>query len=241
MNTHVKRAIIDHALALPAEEVCGFVYQTEDGVHAYPCANVTTEARHETFEIDPADYIAVHGLGRVCGIYHSHLVTEAFSEADISLAREMCLPLYLHVGASKGWRSYIPDTYQVNPVGLEFAWGLWDCYETVRLHYRQMHQFYMTDYDRDESFEKATESLIVKHVADEGFAYVDKSAPIVKDDVLLFRTPGAPYPQHLGVVTGPNRMIHHRRGQLSCEEAIDGAWLRRLMGVLRWEGKGSKR
>ncbi len=239
MNTRVKRAIIDHALAIPSEEVCGFIYQAEDGVHAYPCANVTAEARHETFEIDPDDYIAVRGMGRVCGIYHSHLVTEAFSEADLSIAREMCLPLYLYVGASQGWHSYIPETYQVDPIGRMWAWGEADCLETVRLHYRQTRGVYLTDYDRDESFENEIESQIVKHVADERFVYVDKAVPIVKDDVLLFRTPGSPYPHHLGVVTGPNRMLHHPRGQLSREDPIDGAWLRRLAGVLRYVGKGT--
>lgn len=239
MNTRVKQDIINHALAIPHEEVCGFIYQTENGVHAYPCVNVSVESKAETFEIDPADYVTVCGKGRVCGIYHSHIATEAFSEEDLAMAREMCLPLYLYVGASRGWHSYVPETYRVNPVGLVWTWGLWDCYETVRLHYRQTRGVYMTDYDRDESFEKATESLIVKHVADEGFSYVEKSAPIIADDVLLFRTPGSPYPHHLVVVVKPNLMLHHRLNQLSCHEAIDGAWLRRLMGVLRYTGKGA--
>ncbi len=239
MNTHVKRVIMDHAASSPHAEVCGLVYQDEAGMQAYPCVNVSIEPAM-AFEIASADYIAARGLGRVCGIYHGGQThtNPGFSEADIAMAREMCLPLYL-CDAQGQWSSYVPDTYRVDPVGLPWAWGLWDCYESVRLHYRQTRAVYLTDYDRDESYEQATESLIVKHVADEGFVYVDKAAPILRDDVLLFRTPGAPYPHHLAVVTGPNQMLHHPRHQLSRLDTIDGAWLRRLAGVLRYVGKAT--
>ncbi len=238
MNTHVKRDIISHAATMPSEEVCGFIYQAEDGVHTYPCANVSADSRAESFEISPDDYIAVEGLGRVCGLYHGGTThtNEGFSEEDLAVAREWCLPSYL-LSASGKWASYVPETYRVNPIGLVWTWGLWDCYETIRLHYRQTRGVYMTDYDRDETFADSTESLIVKHIADEGFTYVDKSAPILKDDVLLFRTPGCAYPQHLGVVVGPNLMLHHPRNQLSHTDPIDGSWLRRLVGVLRYVGK----
>jgi proteasome lid subunit RPN8/RPN11 len=240
MNTHVKRAIIDHALTLPREEVCGFIYQTEDNVHAYPCVNVSVEDKAENFEIDPQDYITVRGLGRVCGIYHSHVATEAFSEADIALAREMCLPIYLYVVASQGWHSYVPETYHVEEEGVPFAWGVADCLETVRVHYRQACKVHISDYDRDETFESMAGDIIARHVADEGFSYVDMSTPILTDDVLLFRTRNSPQAQHMGVLVAPNRMLHHPRGQLSHIDPLDGAWLRRLVGVLRYTGKAAK-
>ncbi len=238
MNTHVKRAIIDHALALPHEEVCGFIYQTEDNVHAYPCVNVSVEDKAETFEIDPADYIAVRGLGRVCGIYHSN-PTDAFSEGDLDMTREMCLPLYSYVKSTGGWHSYVPETYHVDPVGQSFAWGIQDCLETVRIHYRQARKVFISDYDRDETFEQTAGDIIARHVRDEGFSYVDKSAPILTDDVLLFNTRNSPHAQHMGVLVGPNQLLHHPRGQLSRVDSLDGAWLRRLVGVLRYTGKAA--
>lgn len=239
MNTHVKRAIIDHALALPREEVCGFIYQTEDNVHAYPCVNVSVEDKAETFEIDPQDYITARGLGRLCGIYHSNPTT-AFSEEDLAMAREMCLPLFSYVKETQGWHSYIPETYHVEPVGRTWAFGEADCFETVRLHYRQTRKVYLTDYDRDETFEETAADIIARHVHDEGFSYVDPSAPILTDDVLMFRMPGQPHAQHLGVFLGAQKMLHHRRNQLSCIEPLDGAWLRRLAGVLRYTGKAAQ-
>lgn len=237
MNTHVKQAIIQHALSLPTEEACGFIYQTEEGVFSFPCRNITTEPRAEAFEIDSADYIRVRGIGIVCGIYHSHIEKESFSEADILIADEMCLPIYLYVVKTGKWDSYIPKSYHVEPIGRMWAWGEADCLSTVALHYRQTRNVYITDYDRDETFEKSSEAIIARHVAEEGFSYLDKSAPIVKDDVLLFRTPGSDHAQHLAVVVGPNQMLHHPRGQLSRIDTLDGAWLRRLVGVLRYTGK----
>lgn len=238
MNTNVKRAIINHASATSGEEVCGFIVQTEEGVYAHPCANVSTDDKAVSFEIAPADYIAARGAGRVCGIYHGGLThtNESFSEEDLAMAREMCLPLHLYAASGK-WSVYYPETYIVDPIGLIFQWGTWDCLETVRLHYRQQRGVYITDYDRDETFEKDAGDIIARHVSDEGFGYVDRSAPILTDDVLLFRTPGSPHAHHMGVLCGPNKLLHHPRNQLSRVDSLDGAWLRRLVGVLRYTGK----
>lgn len=240
MHTRVKADIIHHARSFMHEEVCGFVYQTETEASIYPCTNVTTDPLDQAFEIAPDDYIKARDLGRVCGIYHSHVAGAAFSEADLDLAREMCLPMYLYVGDTGEWLDYVPPTYHVPAVGQPFAWGFGDCYETARIHYRQNRDIYLSDFDRDESFERAQESLILPHVEAEGFVRVPKHEPILKDDALLFRMPRSPYPNHLAVVVGPNMMLHHRLRQLSMTEPIDGVWLRRLAGVLRYEGKGKK-
>ncbi len=241
MNTHVKRDILAHAASMPHEEVCGFIYQNEEGVYAFPCTNVSVEDKSVTFEIDPADYIRAQGLGRVCGIYHGGAThtNDAFSEEDLAMAREMCLPLHLCAASGK-WETYVPETYYVNPVGLQFTWGLFDCLETVRIYYRQKRGIYITDYCRDETFEQTAGDIIARHVADEGFVYVNKTSPILTDDVLLFCTNGSIHAQHMGVLVAPNRILHHPRGQLSRVDDLDGAWLRRLMGVLRYAGKVSK-
>jgi cell wall-associated NlpC family hydrolase len=235
MNTRVKVDIVAHAHAVPTEEVCGLIYHTDASVHAHPCRNVSPEARAESFEIDPADYATVAAFGRVCGIYHGGLThtNDGFSEEDLATAREMCLPMYLYA-ASGRWANYVPSTYHVDPVALPWIWGLFDCWEVARIHYRQKRGIYLTDYDRDETFEHAAESAIVQHIADEGFAYVPKDGVILIDDVLLFRTPGTSYPHHLAVLVAPNQMLHHRRNQLSGIDTLDGAWLRRLAGVLRY-------
>lgn len=112
MNATVKHAIIAHALERPTEEVCGFVYRNSDGTHAYRCQNVSVEGREGTFEIDPADYVAVCQLGVPCGIYHSHPAGAEFSGEDLAVAREMELPMYLYAVAEAAWLTYVPPVYE---------------------------------------------------------------------------------------------------------------------------------
>lgn len=239
MNTKVKQAIIDHAKTLPNEEVCGFIYYTQDSVHAYPCTNVSPEGTVRAFQIDPHEYIQVSQLGKIVGVYHSHPIGGApgFSEEDLEVAREMCLPFYLYAVEQDKWSSYIPLSYTVNPVSLPFIWGQWDCLEVIRTHYRQTKGVYMTDYDRDESFQGATEDAITKHIADEGFYEVPGKGPIKVDDVLLFKTIGTAYPHHLGVFMGQGRVLHHPLNMLSRIDPLTGPWIKRISMVLRYGGK----
>lgn len=237
MNTHVKRAIIAHALERPTEEVGGYVYYNTEGVFIHRCPNVSVESRVETLEFAPADYAAVASAGIPCGIYHSHPAGAGFSEEDLLVAREMELPMHLYAVAEATWQTYVPPTYHVDPVGKIWLWGQWDCLEAVRTHFRQTRGVFISDYDRDESFENAAESAITAHIAAEGFDYVPKHEPILLDDVLLFKTTGHGYPHHLAVVVAPSKMLHHPLNQLSRVDPIDGYWLRRLAGVLRYKGK----
>lgn len=244
MHTKVKQTIVALANANPDEEVCGLLYKTDSSLEVYPCRNVTKdeEGAARTFEIDCQEYIAASHLGRVCGVYHSHARSgagAAFSEEDLAAAKEIGLPFYLYSVATQGWTSYIPPSYEVPLIGRPWIWGADDCYETVRIYYRQKLGIYLGDYDRDETFEQAEASAIVQHVKAEGFVWLPKGEPLQDNDVLLFKTPGTAYPHHLAVLTGRNVVLHHPRSKLSCHEQLNGKWLKRLEGVLRYVGKPS--
>lgn len=241
MNTQVKRSIIAYACAAPAQEVCGFVYQDEGGVHVYPCTNVTQdeEGSARAFEISNEEYVAAAQLGRICAIYHSHSLggSPEFSEGDLDLAKEMGLPIYLYVVDTQRWLSYVPPTYVLNPIGQIWHWGTQDCYETVRTHYRQQKGVYLGDYDRDETFEGAAFSAITQYVTAEGFTPVSDPSLMRADDVLLFQTLGGAYPHHLGVYLGEQMVLHHPLGGLSRRDPLDGKWLKRVHQVLRYTGQ----
>lgn len=237
MNTKIKKSIIDMARAAPQEEICGLIYTTKTSTHAYPCANIAQD-KTSSFEIDPQDYIKVRQLGDPIGVYHSHPKGKAvFSEEDIAAAQELSLPLYLYAVETDQWIGYIPPTYIVPLTGREFRWGTDDCLEVVRIYYRQNRSVYMTDYDRDESFQNAEECAITKHIADEGFYEVPGKGPIKEGDVLLFKTPGTAYPHHLGVFVGKSRVLHHPLNMLSRIDSLNDAWIKRLDKVLRYGGK----
>jgi proteasome lid subunit RPN8/RPN11 len=244
MHTRIKQTIISLAKANPSEEVCGFIYLTASSVEVYPCRNVTQDEAGpaRTFEIDPQEYIAASHLGSIIGIYHSHSLGgsgAAFSEEDLEVAREMELPFYLYSVEADAWASYIPPSYRVPLSGRMWQWGVNDCYETVRIYFRQERGVYLSDYDRDETFEHSGESAITQYIKGEGFEWLPKGSPYQKDDVLLFKTPGSAYPHHLAVFLGRSQVLHHPRGELSRVEPLNGNWLKRVAGVLRYVGKPS--
>ncbi len=235
MNTQVYNDIAHQVELNPTEEVCGFIYYGESNVDIFPCKNVSPECA-DSFEIDPNDYVSARQLGEICGIYHGGKThtNDGFSECDLETANEIGLPFHAFCGPNKNLSCYIPPSYDIDPIGLPFIWGQWDCYETVRIHYRKL-GITLPDYQRDRSFEKAAPDAITQYIQAEGFEYVNPSSPILKDDILLFKTNGLAH--HLGVVTGPNKMIHHPLHRLSCFESLDGGWMRRLAGALRHKTK----
>lgn len=238
MNTRIKNRIIELAREKPDVEICGLIYRTPGETHIHECPNRATDeagGAGEAFRIDPQDYIAAHQKGKIVGVYHSHPKNGSahFSEADLQMASAVNLPIYLYANKNDTWRSYIPITYKVSLSGRDFAWGMDDCYEAIRIYYRQEKGVYLTDYDRDESFENAGESAITQYVQSELFTEVANVADIQIGDVLLFKTPGGSYPHHLGVLVAPQQMLHHKRGALSSIDPVDGAWLRRLVSIYR--------
>lgn len=242
MNTKVKAAIIAAAKATPNVEICGLIYRTDTEVRVVSCPNITIDAEGpaRAFEIDEQYYIHTAGLGKILGVYHSHAVdgSAALSEADLDLARVLEIPIYLFANRDESWHSYIPPTYRPPLIGRPWIWGESDCYETVRLYYRLAHNVYLTDYDRDETFENAEHSAITRYIETEGFMSVPTNT-IREGDVLLFRTPGTAYPHHLGVFTGRSQVLHHPRGLLSRIDLFNSNWLKRLSAVLRYQGKTS--
>ncbi len=241
MHTRIKKEAIEHALSLPDQEVCGLIYQTDRAVHYYPCSNVSKdeEGISKSFEISSQDYIDANQLGNIIGIFHSHNKesTNSFSLADLETAKSMCLPIYLYIGGLESWMDYIPDSYDVNPAGRNWAWGMSDCYEVVRIYYRNNKQIYLTDFDRDESFEFVGSDIINQYVISEGFRYVTNISFILPDDIILFSTPSSSFAHHLGIYIGGNKIVHHPRNMLSCIDPLDDDWMKSIVGVLRYTGK----
>jgi len=239
MNTRLKHSIIDLARATPDLEVCGFIYQTLEGrPEIAPCVNVAANSAEE-FEISPDDYVRVSTeLGHIIGVYHSHPKGRgAFSEADIEAAGEFALPLYLYAVETGEWLDYIPSTYRVELEGRTFSAGFDDCYGTVRTYFRQELGVYLSDYDRDETSEDRNGTQILERFAAEGFVEVSGGQPIMLNDALLFKAPGYTTPQHMGVVLPGNRMLHHQIARLSRLDDLEARWMRRLVKVLRYQGK----
>ncbi len=234
MHSRVKVEIIALAEQRPTEEICGFVYADKEGLKALPCRNVATDPTQD-FEIDKRDHVRALQAGRVFGIYHSHPDDSSFSPADLACAERSAYPLYLYSVGSKIWADYLPPTYKPPLVGRSWALGTWDCYGIVRDYYRTILNHHLSDYDRDESFCHEEQQVIMNNFEKEGFDRVELSVA-VPHDVLLFRTEKA-LPQHFGILTGKQRMLHHPQNGLSGEEILTGRWLNRAVCAFRMRNR----
>lgn len=233
MHSLLKAKVIALAEADP-REICGYFYRDLAGQpQLHTCRNVATDPANQ-FEISDEDQITALGLGEPLGIYHSHPTGAAsFTPPDLECADEVCLPFYLYHVEHETWHEYLPPGYQVKLVSREFALGFDDCYGLVRHYFRQKHQIYLADYDRDETFSHEEQGIIMASFQKEGF-HVVPVQDLQVDDVLLCKSDKA-MPQHFAIYRGLNTILHHKRDCLSREEMLTDRWLSRLICVLRHE------
>jgi proteasome lid subunit RPN8/RPN11 len=231
MNTKLKSSIIEMAKA-SSEEICGFMYATQNEVKLYPCRNIATTPI-EDFSISQDDYLECIKLGTVMAVYHSHPTGPAsFSEADLHYADEAVLPFYLYDVASGEWSEYLPPDYHVKLEGRPFYWGFDDCYGATRHYYRETLGLHLHDYDRDDTFGPTRSLAIMDHFGDERFILLPPTATIQPHDIMLFDI-SPRCPQHMSIFLGNQRMFHHPLNMLSKIELLSGGYIERLSHILR--------
>lgn len=232
MHTQIKKDIIALAKENPNEEICGLLYYTFHDLKLYKCNNIENN-KTEDFQIDHKEYLDCLKLGTPCGIYHSHCIpdTTAFTQSDLDLAEEMALPIYVYGVKDEKFQGFIPKSYQLLLEGLPYIWGTFDCYEIIRIYFRQKYNIYMNDYDRDSSYIYDERDVITENFEKEGFIKIN--SPIKKDDVLVFSSTLA-RPQHFIIFLGNSRGLHHPLGKLSRIETIQD--YSKLKYILRYKG-----
>lgn len=242
MHPRIKAAIIALARATPEVEICGFIWHDLAGQpHLHPCRNIHPEPA-KGFEIDVQDHMDALGRGPLLGVYHSHPTKPGFStggpdeeDNDLAWAEELALPCYLYCVAQDSWHSYLPPTYQPPLLGLPWVWGFQDCYSLVRQWARQQRGHHMADYDRDDQLN--LRDLILDRFAAEGFERLPVAAAAL-GDVLMFESDRL-LSNHLGVLVGPNRFLHHPvdranpNGSISREDLLTARWLERAVCAFR--------
>jgi proteasome lid subunit RPN8/RPN11 len=234
MHTLVKSQLVAAATGDPTREVCALLYADGPRLAVHSCRNIAPDPTSE-FEVSTDDYIEVMRRGTLCGIFHSHPDTASFSPADLDCAEEMGLPFYLYSLGDRQWREYLPSTYQPSLEGRPFVLGTDDCYSLIRLYYRQHFNHYLSDYDRDDTFCHEEQGVIMENFEKEGLQRIE-ARNVQPHDILLFHTDKI-IPQHFGVLTGPQRLLHHPRGCLSRTETITDRWLSRLICAVRLKSR----
>lgn len=230
MNSNTKAEVIALARAQPEREVCGFIAHSpkRDTAEVIPCTNESPDTAN-SFVISQRDYIRALNHGLILGVYHSHPTVQGFTREDLQCAEAMAVPFYVYCLKQDSWHDYLPRTYQPPLLGSPFIPGFRDCYELVRLYYRQHRGCVIGDYTRNEN--DNLRDLILANFAGEGFEQI--SVPEAKiGDTLMFRSEWV-LNNHFGILTGPSRMWHHPLGNLSREEMVTNRWLERAVCAFR--------
>ena len=92
-----KQDAINHAKECDPEESCGIVGKLNNKEKYFPCKNISTELKLESFIIDPDDYTNVEdAVDEITGIVHSHPqnILE-FSNADKYSCKSIDITFYL--------------------------------------------------------------------------------------------------------------------------------------------------
>jgi cell wall-associated NlpC family hydrolase len=131
--------------------------------------------------------------------------------------------------------------YYADPTGnvpyeeRQWIYGIHDCYSLVRDFHRREFDIVLDDFDRGEELEWQSKDwqMFSRNYAKQGFRRIDR--PSQKGDVLLMQI-DAPFPNHVGVMTGDGILFYHHLMDRLSEKAIwGGMWEKVTSYVLRHE------
>jgi len=233
LNNLIKNQIIDLANSSDTE-VCGFIYLTGNDAKLYPCENISVLDKISNFEISAHDYIECNKLGKIYGIYHSHVIHDSnFSGLDVEVSEECAMPIFVYSKLDKEFNEYYPESYFPDDlIGRNFVWGFSDCYELVRDFYKTKLKIKLPNYDRLDSFDKFNFHFVLTEPEKIGFKKVDIEKVKFGDLLVFDGSHGNSI--HLGVYSGEGKMTHQTMNGISREEEI-GQWALKLRGAYRYE------
>jgi len=229
ISTENKRQIVALShLALP-NEACGFVVDDEvvqcENIHESPTTN---------FRIAAEDYIAAEEKGTIRAVFHSHGPDHQprFSSHDVRACKQSAIPWVLYHTKTG---SFVWADPSGNMPYLERQWvyGINDCYGLVRDFYRREFDIVLDNFERGDEYEWESRDwqMFGKNYLDQGFSPVEK--PTQKGDILLMQI-GAPFPNHVGVMSGDGMLFyHHLMDRLSEASVWGGFWASSCCQVLR--------
>lgn len=245
----LKEAITAHAWSEYPNECCGLIVNGQ----YHPCTNIAHDPAN-TFEIDPAELVALSELGEVVAIVHSHPNGEPLpSEVDkVQMGLHGVDWVIVGLGKSPTGAEYCnikthrPTAYTAPLLGREYHHGVQDCYSLVRDYYSRELEIELPDFARaDDWWENADhEPLYQNNFEKAGFVAVDD---VQLHDVILCRVGRTHHINHALIFVGngklnsentadcvgDNLVLHHPHGRLSVREIYGESWQKRTALVVR--------
>lgn len=224
----------EFALSSPEIETCGFVFQNGDVIEVL---NHSPEPEKD-FRIAAQDNLkAIRDSRIVAAIWHSHLDIPKLSECDIKASWQLGTPYLLYDIGSDSFDYY--DPWIKEPLlGREWKSHRTNCYTLVRDYYSEILNIELPMGWLDESrLEEPAYDPISEVWPHNNFQQLPPSFDLHNGDLLILRI-GTANALHCAIVTdvNSNKFIHHPINQLSREDMLTDAWLRRCEYVLRFKG-----
>jgi proteasome lid subunit RPN8/RPN11 len=210
-------------------ECCGFILHANNSYQLFRCEPHSAEY----FTIPPHKFAEAAYQGDIVAIYHSH--TNGTSKPS-NLDRMACT----YTGYN--WVIYdvdnddfnvIPPEDEVELIGREYVFNLFDCYSLVRDTIRQFTGIQIPDFDRGD-FEAlnqdSTWNKFREGYESAGFRPLQDGEPLQNFDAILMALDSpSGNPNHCGVMVDVNRsrMYHHVYGRLS-QCSIYGSYYRKI-------------
>lgn len=224
------KKIQDHFKTYYPREGCGIIGIVKGKKKWFPCDNIAEEG---DFAINPTEYLAIRKKADIYAIVHSHPDgTCEPSENDIKYCNVMGVRYWIFSYPSMDFYELEPQEYCNELIGREYEFGVTDCLEAVRDHYKKLGIQLPTRLPYiDDWWEKGYNYFTEEHINEWGFKKVENPKP---HDVLVFRV-GADVPNHCGVYLGDSLFYHHAVNRLSCRENLYPLWKKYLVGIYRYE------
>lgn len=232
MNEKNKNHAFEWAMAHLSEkrESCGLLVDVSGEEIFIPCKNISE--LHDTFAIDPIDYVKAEDMGKITGVFHSHCFSSPNpSEADKVSCEATSVPWSIVSVPNGEWHHFAPSGYRAPLLGRTWLHGVLDCYSLIRDHYKEVLNIDLPDYERDFEWWLKGENLYADNFKNAGFFEVDIS-DIRKHDVILMQIK-SPVINHAGVYEGNELFLHHLHRRLSGRDIWGGYYRKHTVKVLR--------
>jgi proteasome lid subunit RPN8/RPN11 len=213
MTNKIYQEIVDQAESSD-EEIGGFIYFDGIKPEIDKCENIALDKKN-FFEVSADDYIR-NLKKNLYAIYHSHVDSDSnFSEQDLEISEESCLPIFVYSKLDKKMNSYIPLSYDYGDFqGRKYIRGFNDCYGLIRDFYKKEKNVLLPDCIRDESFRGNNFTIVIEEMN----KFFQKIDDLKFGDLLVFSQKGNE--KHLAVYYGDGKILHHCIGRLSAIEEI---------------------
>ena len=188
-------------------------------------------------------------------LFHSHVKESQdwrLSYYDISLARDINLPIVCYHTEFKKWDFYSPFVAHPYPLrlhkgsspknkdwflGWEYSPGRADCYSIVEYYYQsigiKLPVLMRSENDFNDLRSESWNRFLLEYTSN-NFRILNNECPKV-GDVLLFRLAGARFPNHCGIFIEEGKILHLLGGK-RLSEIIDISYYRNaIAGIFRYD------